>query len=529
VAIGFDATAAGATPPAPGNPLNLGPHTRARRVDLRQLGSSGLKQFGGFIYESTLRELDGRRAIEVYKEMGDNDATCGTILYLLDKILRQVKWRVAPASTEDYDVAAAEFVESCMHDMEESWIDFLSEAFLGMLRYGYSLHETVYKRRAGDSDKPHLASRYADGRIGWRAHAGRAQETIYRWLFDDTGRLLGAEQLAPPHYAHTVLPLQKCLLFRTSAEKNNPEGRSIFRSSYRSYYLKRGIENIEGVGVERDVAGLPVAWCPRELMLAAEGDGDEAKAAAKTVESFVRLAQDIRRDAQEGVVMPLEYDESGNKRFDLTLLSSGGSRQFDTDKIIQRYDQRIAMGVLADFIMMGQSSSSTGSFSMHSDKTALFFTSITAFLDIFTANLNDVAVRRLMELNTLPCSANPKIEYGSLEQDDVAQMADSLLKVSQAGMPLFPDPELEAHVRRAMGWPERVNDLADVADTRPQQSLDEPWGPDITDNALGTARIGQAVPQDGLVQVNVPPPAPVTTNTQEPQRATVGVPAVQYV
>jgi len=80
-----------------------------------------------------------------------------------------------------------------------------------------------------------------------------------------------------------------------------------------------------------------------------------------------------------------------------------------------------------------------------------------------------------------------------------------------------------------MGWPERVNDLADVADTRPQQSLDEPWGPDITDNALGTARIGQAVPQDGLVQVNVPPPAPVTTNTQEPQRATVGVPAVQYV
>ena len=44
---------------------------------------------------------------------------------------------------------------------------------------------------------------------------------------------------------------------------------------------------------------------------------------------------------------------SGHKLYDLTLLQSGGQRQIDTDTIVQRYDQRIAASVLADFIMLG--------------------------------------------------------------------------------------------------------------------------------------------------------------------------------
>ena len=258
-AIGFSSPSLDLTP-APGS-------NTSNYIDMRQLGSSGLRQFGGYIYESTLKELEGRRAVEIYKEMGDNDSVAGVILYAIDKLLRRVKWHVTPASTAPFDVEAAEFVESCMHDMEQSWTDFLSEAFIGMLRYGFSYHEVVFKRRAGDAPQAHLQSKFSDGRVGWRGLMGRGQDTIYRWKFDDNGKLLGAEQQAPPQFRITELPLEKCLLFRTSAEKNNPEGRSIFRSSYRAYYIKRGIENIEAVGVEKDISGLPIVWVPRTLFV----------------------------------------------------------------------------------------------------------------------------------------------------------------------------------------------------------------------------------------------------------------------
>ncbi len=64
--------------------------------------------------------------------------------------------------------------------------------------------------------------------------------------------------------------------------------------------------------------------------------------------------------------MPSMYDDQGHKVFDLVLLSSGGSRQFDTDKIIQRYDQRIAMSILSDFILLG--SDRVGSYALGTSK-----------------------------------------------------------------------------------------------------------------------------------------------------------------
>lgn len=497
-------------------------------IDLRQIGASGLRQFSGYIHESTLKELEGRRAVEVYKEMSQNDATAGVILYAIDKLLRQVKWHVNPASTASFDIEAAEFVESCMHDMEMSWSDFLSEQFLGMLTYGHSLAETVYKRRGGDCDEPHLNSRFADGRIGWRGHMGRSQDTIYRWLFDDNGRLTGAEQQAPPHFRITTLPLSKCLLFRTSAEKGNPEGRSIFRSSYRGYYIKRGLENLEAVGAEKDITGLPIVWVPRELLAQAEGkavneDGsvnEEVQFAKAMVSKFTTMATEIRRDAHEGLVMPLELDENGNKKFDITLLASGGTRQFDLDKIVQRWDQRIAMGVMADFLLLGQGATATGSWAMHSDKTKLFLQSIEAFLGIFCEILNNQAVARLMRYNTMQMSELPRIEFGSLSQIDLQEQADFLVKCTQAGMEAFPDKTLEDHFRRIAGWPEKVQELVEVSDVRPQPSDADDHTPELHDDLLLAQGLGIQDPLTGNVLTNAPPrnTAPAT-NTNAPSFA----------
>ncbi|RYF52062.1 MAG: hypothetical protein EOO38_01485 [Cytophagaceae bacterium] len=453
------------TDPVPGNPLLQGMAAASTMLDLRALGSSGLKEFGGFIYESTLDELQGKRAVTSYKEMGDNDATAATILYAVDKLLRKVPSRVVPASTAQFDVDAADFLETCMHDMDEPWTDFTAEAMVGMMQYGFALNEKVYKRRAGDSPELHLNSRYADGRIGWRALASRSQDSIYKWVFDDNGRLVGVEQQAPPRNRVVYLPMDKCLLFRTSTEKGDPQGKSIFRGSWRSYYLKRGLENIEGVGAERDVCGIPIAWLPQEVLAMAEAGDKDAKALVVT---YKNIAQNLRRDAQEGIVMPLAYDANGNKMFDLTLLSSGGSRQFDLDKIIRRYDSAIARNTLADFLFLGDAGAA-GSWAMHNDKTALFLHALSTFLDIFSETLNKHAVQPLMKLNGFHMSEAPRIEFGSLDKVNPSEIADTILKLTQAGMPMFPDKELEKFLRESAGLPEAVEDLGEVSDIVPQR------------------------------------------------------------
>ena len=54
----------------------------------------------------------------------------------------------------------------------------------------------------------------------------------------------------------------------------------------------------------------------------------------------------------------------------LSLSVPARARQFDTNAIINRYDTKIAMTVLADFLMLGHNK--VGSFALSSDKTGFF-------------------------------------------------------------------------------------------------------------------------------------------------------------
>jgi hypothetical protein len=66
------------------------------------------------------------------------------------------------------------------------------------------------------------------------------------------------------------------------------------------------------------------------------------------------MVRSVRRDEQEGVVIPTAYDQDTKQPlFDFSLMNSGGGRTFDTNSIIRRYEERMLMTVLADFILVG--------------------------------------------------------------------------------------------------------------------------------------------------------------------------------
>lgn len=191
-----------------------------------ELGATGLRQYGGYVREEWLKDLQGWRGIRMLREMRDNDPVIGAIFFAIEMLLRGVAFTVEPVGTTSDDVEAAEFVNACLTDMEQSWPELIAEV-LSFLQYGWAVHETVYKLRSGKTGDPKSNSKYDDGLIGWRKFAGRAQETLLRWDFDESGDATAMIQLLPTGGSLHTVPLEKCLHFRTVPLKNNPEGRAL--------------------------------------------------------------------------------------------------------------------------------------------------------------------------------------------------------------------------------------------------------------------------------------------------------------
>jgi len=417
------------------------------RVDFGELGVTGLKRHGGEIAEEFLPQLTGSRAIQVYTEMANNDPVVAAMLFAVNMMMRQVSFSITPAADTPKALWAKEFMESVLSDMSQSFEDTLDEIY-SFLVYGWSFHEIVYKRRLGETGAGGASSKYADGYIGWRKLPIRAQSTLYEWEFDEAGGVQAMLQLSPLDYSIRRIPIEKALLFRTEARKGSPEGKSILRTAYRAWYFKKRIEEIEGIGIERDLAGLPVAWVPAELLDPAAGPSERA-----ILNAMREIVTNIRRDEQEGIIFPLEYDEGGNKLYDLELLSTGGRRQFDINATITRYDERIAMSILADFILLGHDR--VGSLALGKGKIELFTTAITAWLDSVVAVFNRHGIPRLWRLNGFDLVLMPELTHSGVKAPDLKELAEYIDRLSDAGLKLFPSDELEGYLREIAGLPLR--------------------------------------------------------------------------
>jgi len=418
---------------------------KATSTDFAEVGSAGLSVNAGQITEDFLRQLQGRSGMAVYREMAENHPVIGATLASIEMLFRSVEWTVQPADSDNQAaIDEAEFVASCMSDMSTSWEDFVSSV-LGFLVYGYSLHEIVYKRRSGQQSDG-TSSMFDDGRIGWRKLPVRAQDTITEWRLDSHGGIEGAIQQDPTAGTNVFIPIEKSLLFRTTTRMNNPQGRSILRSAYVSWYYQKRITEIEAIGIERDLAGMPVALVPPQLL------SDSATSAeTQALTAIKEIVRNIRRDEQEGLVFPLAYDpETGNLAYDIKLMSTGGRRQFDTNQIIGRYDTRIAMTMLADFLLVGHDR--IGAQALSVSKIELFQDSISAYLANIADALNSYAVPRLIRINGIDPVLCPKIAYTAPRAPDLDTISNYVSRLATAGA-LMPDDNLDDYLREIGGLP----------------------------------------------------------------------------
>lgn len=417
-----------------------------------QLGQTGLKRSYGYVYEELLPQLSGLKAINVYQEMAQNSSVIGAVLFAIDMFMRKVAWRVESASESPADQQKAKFLESCRDDMDHTWADFISEINT-MLIFGWSWFEIVYKQRFDDTldEFGSATSQWNDGMIGWKKFMPISQDSWWRWDFDpETGQTIGMWQRPAPDYSERYLPIGKSLHFRTTSRKDNPEGVSILRTAYRSWYFLKRIEEIEAIGVERDLAGIPMATVPAEML------GENASADDKAmVQSIIKMVQNVRRDEQDGIVWPAAYDEKGNDLYTFKLLTSGGSRQFPTEPIISRYQSNIAMTALADFLLLGNDSTSNGSYALATSKSSMFQSALETWLNGIENVLNQRAVPLLFRQNGITTGPYPKFRHDIVQKPTLPDLATLISSMAGAGAQLFPDIELENHIREYAELPIR--------------------------------------------------------------------------
>lgn len=410
-----------------------------RGKDFQEIGASGLEVYSGYIEEEFLPELRGDNAARVYREMMDNDSTVGAMLYAIEQLIQRTSLKIIIDGSDQDANRKKMLVSTALYDLNYTWQHTLSE-ILSSIPYGYAPMEVTLKQRSGYNRDPELNSKYNDGLIGWRGIELRSQESTDKWEIDEKGKIIAYWQQPPPTFKNIRIPMDKMLLFRPVAHKNSPEGKSLLRRAYRTFYFLKRLQEIEAIALERQLTGLPVITVPEGVDVFNPSDPDAA-ALLQRLEDIVR---NIRVDQHMGVVLPFGYK--------LELMASTGKATFDTSIVIGRLEQRLAVTMLADMLLIGQDR--VGSFALVTAKIQIFSQALQGLVKMIADEFNRYAIPRLMRANGFDQPPYPEMKFGPVETIDFKSLAEYINKLV-GNQVLTPDDKLEEHVRQLAGFPER--------------------------------------------------------------------------
>ena len=410
------------------------PLDKPDRFKLAEMGNLGLRVFNGVTNAELRNELNFPASIGTFKEMSYHPSINAPVT-LFTNIISKADWQyVPPDEPTDEDVKRADIINSMMHDMDDSWEDFVKDAISSLI-YGFSVHEKVFRKRYTSN-----GSLYNDGYIGWKKLPIRSQESIDRFVFSEDGNeIIGVKQNLSRlnslmgRYANraetdVVLPRSKFLLFRTGNHRGDPYGVSPLRDAYLSWKFLTAMEDMEATGVAKDLQGLPVLSVPAEYMSASASP--EVIAIRQYYENLLR---NLQVGEQSAVMLPMIYDEvSKLPLFKLDLLSVDGKKNYDISKIKEYYKAMIFTSLFSGILTLGDTS--TGSFALGSIKNSMSGAYAYRILQDITSVLNRDLLRHTFQLNGWPLDRVGSFDFDGLEDTDLDTYGKSIQRMAATGM-----------------------------------------------------------------------------------------------
>lgn len=430
------------------------------------MGYSGLNLFNGITNEELHRELNWPMSAKTYQKMSYS-VSVNSCLTLYEYLISKVNWRTVPpekATAEEKE--RAKFVYECLNDMDIPFRQVVKDA-LSSNTYGFAVLEKVYRRRNKNS-----GSMYSDDKIALKKIALRNQETIEKFIFDDSGNeVIGVKQnlygfnngrytAAQPQTV--VLPRSKFMHITTGRNRNDPYGKSPLRDVYLAWRYLEVMSEMEATGVSRDLQGIPMIRVPAQIM-----SSDASPEQKAQYETFKAIGRNLQANSQSSVIFPSAVDEMTKTHlYDLSLLSTeGGKKSYDVGAIKQYYQSQIYTGLFADVLQLGNSG--VGSFSLGILKNSLTGAAVESMLDNIVEAFNRDVIRQLYELNGWDVSRACALDYENLHQTDLDTLSKYFMRTASTGLIEVDRPVLN-FVRTAMGVDPMPDDMEPREDYLPE-------------------------------------------------------------
>ena len=440
----------------------VSPLDQPERFRLGEVGALALRVFNGVTQDELRRELNWPNSITTYKQMSDHSAI-NAPLTLFSNIIAKATWIYKPPenATEE-EKNQVKIINQMMGDMEHSWGDFIQDVLSSNV-FGFCVNEKVYRKR-------HKAngSMYDDGIIGWKKLPIRVQESISKFIFSEDGNdVIGVQQnLSSINDIYNRfsrksnlinIPRSKFLLFRTGKHRGDPFGKSPLRDAYLAWRFLTQLEELEALGVAKDLNGIPVLRLPPQVLSA---DGSPENQDQRLY--FENAIRNLQVGEQMGIILPALYDEQGKSLYDIELLSTDGKKNFDLNKIKEYYRSLIFISLFADILLQGVTN--TGSFALGSIKNSLSG----AYAERLISNIAEVIqndlIRQTYEINSWPTERMGKLDFDNLDNTDIESLSKYLQRVASVGL-LEKDRAVLNAVRQGIGIDPLPEDLP------PQQDL----------------------------------------------------------
>jgi hypothetical protein len=372
-----------------------------RRTNLyRDIGDTGLNQTGwGEIGDEFLREWQGagEKARRV-REMLYNSPVIGALRMAVEMPIRDIDWHfVSDEGDEDPRLV---LLNDALDAMSHSWEDHITDA-LAFLWYGWSMFTVTYQQ--------------VNGRVLWKKFRPLAPDTLMKWNFSDDGGMAGIEQW--PHLWSEPIPIERMVVYRFRRARGNPEGESLLRPAWPAWFYVKNLQQIEAIGIERNLAGLPVMRLPEGA------DTTDSDDPTTDVGRARRIVRNVRADEMGGLVLPWGWDFS-------LVASSGSGKVADTDIAIQRYNKQMLMAALSQFLALGMDN--VGALATFEAAGDFFTLTLNAVADTIAETFTKFAAERLLLLNGLD-PTGVRLEHSPAGNVQPAAVADALTKLVSAG------------------------------------------------------------------------------------------------
>lgn len=394
-------------------------------------GQSGTYVGGGIItLEEYNPKLINRRGIEQYDIMRLSDPTVHAALTAIKLPLQAAIWDIRAASDDPIDQTVADFVKRELMERNLNWHQLMSE-ILTMFDFGFSLFEKTYEKTDFEGQT----------RIGLQSLESRRQRSILKWETLD-GKP-GVYQILQTGGAS--IDEEKLLLFSNEREGDNYQGRSVLRYAYKPWHMKHNLETIAAVGIERMAIGVPVLMPP-------------PRPEAADVQAAREFLRQFRANSQQYMELPHGWN--------VEMMDMKANTTKDALPFINYCGMNIMKSVLAQFLELSSTTSSTGSRALSEDHSQFFEKACEGKANILAASINDNLIQQLCDLNwkNLP-NGYPELVFSNLG-DEILSEVGTFITAATGGGVLTPDPDLEDHLRSIARLPGLPDDIRDDYENR---------------------------------------------------------------